>query len=195
MRCTRNLVCPVWLGPILKHNSVPAPLLVRRLTSESCKKLAKERTSASVLREEKTWIQRFLGPKPMPPRRTLAWYKEVLLICTVFAITGSSTMVVSADMSCLSVKSNCCIPLCYSQLCVISLVTEARPSCCERYSWPGRFNEGRTLVLPDMFPYCHVAHIWSFVSLRWNTFWSALLLSLLRCQNLQPLRNSTRDVG
>ena len=35
----------------------------------------------------------FLGAKPMPPRWTLAWYKEVTLICTVFAITGSSTMV------------------------------------------------------------------------------------------------------
>ena len=38
------------------------------------------------------WKQ-FLGPKPMPERWTVAWYKEVTLICTVFAITGSSTMV------------------------------------------------------------------------------------------------------
>ncbi|CAJ1925808.1 unnamed protein product [Cylindrotheca closterium] len=37
--------------------------------------------------------QRFIGPKPMPERWTAAWYREVTLICTVFAITGSSTMV------------------------------------------------------------------------------------------------------
>ena len=41
---------------------------------------------------EKTFLQRFLAPKPMPPRNTPAWYKEMILICTVFAITGSSTM-------------------------------------------------------------------------------------------------------
>lgn len=40
-----------------------------------------------------TW-QRFLAPKPMPERQTAAWYRELLLICTVFGITGSSTMLV-----------------------------------------------------------------------------------------------------
>ena len=35
----------------------------------------------------------FTGPKPMPERWTAAWYREMTLICTVFAITGSSTMV------------------------------------------------------------------------------------------------------
>jgi hypothetical protein len=29
----------------------------------------------------------------MPPRHTGAWYREMVLICTVFAVTGSSTMV------------------------------------------------------------------------------------------------------
>jgi hypothetical protein len=38
------------------------------------------------------WLQRFLGPKPMPTRYTFQWYREVFLICTVFAITGTSTM-------------------------------------------------------------------------------------------------------
>jgi hypothetical protein len=42
-----------------------------------------------------TMWQRFLGPKPMPERRTTAWYREMLLICTVFGITGSTTMMVS----------------------------------------------------------------------------------------------------
>ena len=39
-----------------------------------------------------TFLERFLGPKPMPPRHTFAWYREMILICTVFAITGTSTM-------------------------------------------------------------------------------------------------------
>ena len=39
-----------------------------------------------------TFLQRFLAPKPMPPRNTPAWYREMTLLCTVFAITGSSTM-------------------------------------------------------------------------------------------------------
>lgn len=39
-----------------------------------------------------TFLQRFLSPKPMPPRNTPRWYAEMLLICTVFGITGSSTM-------------------------------------------------------------------------------------------------------
>ena len=39
-----------------------------------------------------TFLQRFLAPKPMPERNTAAWYREMLLICTVFGITGSSTM-------------------------------------------------------------------------------------------------------
>jgi hypothetical protein len=38
--------------------------------------------------------QRFLAPKEMPERNTFAWYKEMALICTVFGITGTSTMMV-----------------------------------------------------------------------------------------------------
>lgn len=41
------------------------------------------------------WLQWFLGPKPMPERYTFAWYREMTLICTVFAVTGSSTLAVS----------------------------------------------------------------------------------------------------
>lgn len=40
-----------------------------------------------------SFLQRFLAPKPMPPRNTPRWYAEMVLICTVFAITGTSTMV------------------------------------------------------------------------------------------------------
>ena len=41
-----------------------------------------------------TMWQKFLAPKPMPDRYSASWYREVILICTVFAITGSTTMVV-----------------------------------------------------------------------------------------------------
>ena len=43
--------------------------------------------------ESTTFLQRFLAPKVMPERNTPRWYLEMTLICTVFAITGSSTMV------------------------------------------------------------------------------------------------------
>ena len=48
--------------------------------------------SSSTSSFTKFW-KNFTGPKPMPERWTLPWYKEMVLICTVFAITGSSTMV------------------------------------------------------------------------------------------------------
>mmetsp|Transcript_26245 Transcript_26245/g.38426 ORF Transcript_26245/g.38426 Transcript_26245/m.38426 type:complete len:230 (+) Transcript_26245:189-878(+) len=44
-------------------------------------------------KEKMTFLQRFLAPKEMPPRYTPKWYGEMVLLCTVFAITGSSTMV------------------------------------------------------------------------------------------------------
>lgn len=37
------------------------------------------------------WV-RWTAPREMPPRYTLRWYGEVVLICTVFGITGTSTM-------------------------------------------------------------------------------------------------------
>jgi hypothetical protein len=41
-----------------------------------------------------TFLEKFLAPKPMPTRYTPKWYAEMMLICTVFGITGSTTMVV-----------------------------------------------------------------------------------------------------
>lgn len=41
---------------------------------------------------KQTWMERFLGPKEMPEKKTASWYREMVLLCTVFAITGSSTM-------------------------------------------------------------------------------------------------------
>lgn len=39
------------------------------------------------------FLKSYMQPKPMPDRWSSAWYREMALICTVFAITGSSTMV------------------------------------------------------------------------------------------------------
>jgi len=41
----------------------------------------------------KSWWERWTAPREMPPRNTPRWYGEMILICTVFAITGTSTMV------------------------------------------------------------------------------------------------------
>jgi hypothetical protein len=41
---------------------------------------------------KQTMLQRWLGPKVMPAKGTFQWYREMVLLCTVFAITGSSTM-------------------------------------------------------------------------------------------------------
>lgn len=55
---------------------------------------ATEKVATTEGAESMTAWQRFLAPKEMPERNTLAWYREMLLLCTVFAITGSGTMVV-----------------------------------------------------------------------------------------------------
>mmetsp|Transcript_23963 Transcript_23963/g.36936 ORF Transcript_23963/g.36936 Transcript_23963/m.36936 type:complete len:192 (+) Transcript_23963:27-602(+) len=44
--------------------------------------------------QQMTFLQKWMAPKEMPPRYTPQWYGEMILICTVFAITGTSTMVV-----------------------------------------------------------------------------------------------------
>lgn len=40
-----------------------------------------------------TALTKFMGPKPMPKKGSSEWYREMVLLCTVFAITGSSTMI------------------------------------------------------------------------------------------------------
>ena len=55
----------------------------------------------------------FMGPKPMPERWTAAWYREMTLVCTVFAITGSSTMVLVSFS--IELKDNGCMKHFYFQ--------------------------------------------------------------------------------
>lgn len=62
-----------------------------RFFSQSPKEGVKSTVNAT--EAEKSFLQRFLAPKEMPKRGTFAWYREMVLICTVFAITGTSTMI------------------------------------------------------------------------------------------------------
>lgn len=68
---------------------------IRYLTGKATKEAMKAKdvaTSASQ-KIEQTFIQRWMAHKEIPPRGTLKWYGEMVLLCTVFAITGTSTMV------------------------------------------------------------------------------------------------------
>ena len=40
------------------------------------------------------WVNWWLSHKEIPPRWTLAWGAEMVYICTVFAATGTSTMMI-----------------------------------------------------------------------------------------------------
>mmetsp|Transcript_8044 Transcript_8044/g.10177 ORF Transcript_8044/g.10177 Transcript_8044/m.10177 type:complete len:180 (-) Transcript_8044:89-628(-) len=62
--------------------------MLRRWNSNNAK------DNASKQQQSTTFLGRFLAPKTMPPRYTPKWYAEMMLICTVFGITGSTTMVV-----------------------------------------------------------------------------------------------------
>ena len=62
-------------------------------TTTTAAKEASQSTETSASPLTQMW-NRFTGPKEMPERYTMPWYREMVLICTVFAITGSSTMIV-----------------------------------------------------------------------------------------------------
>lgn len=92
--------------------AVPS-FLRRTLTTKS--KPEQESISKVVSQAEKSevasspfqqMIKKFLAAKEMPPRWTFSWYREMVLLCTVFAITGSSTMVlVSEDCSIRTIQT------------------------------------------------------------------------------------------
>jgi hypothetical protein len=82
-------------------NSWPRSRLVgKRLFSSSGPKVPEKVAKNEAIRDT-TFLQRFLGPKEMPPRGTFRWYAEMILLCTVFAITGSSTMVLVSCFDCM----------------------------------------------------------------------------------------------
>ena len=84
--CPWNLCCT--------PPSNPSAAITRcsRFFSKSSKDSIASSTRNHSKNAEQTFLQRFLGPKDIPPRGTIGWYGEMLLICTVFAITGTSTM-------------------------------------------------------------------------------------------------------
>ena len=61
--------------------------------SNSVKKETAEVVSSSAKKGQGSFLQRWMAHKEIPPRGTVKWYGEMTLICTVFAITGTSTMV------------------------------------------------------------------------------------------------------
>lgn len=60
----------------------------------SIQRSIKRNFSNKSLKEETRWWERFTAERTMPKRYTAAWYGEMLLVCTVFGITGSTTMIV-----------------------------------------------------------------------------------------------------
>jgi hypothetical protein len=62
---------------------------IRRVFSEGSPKVAEKAVGQET---RQTWLQKFLSLKEMPEKYSFQWYREMVLICTVFAITGSSTM-------------------------------------------------------------------------------------------------------
>ena len=90
----------------VSNRSITASKLLHRAHSSSSGRLKKGDSQPTTKgsggpKSNTTFLQRWMAPREMPPRWTLRWYGEMVLICTVFAITGSSTMVlVSGDDSC-----------------------------------------------------------------------------------------------
>ena len=75
--------------PLLSVSRSPFPVRAgaRRFLTTSNNKQSGIKHSIS-----KAWTN-YTAPKEMPPRWTTPWYAEMILISTVFAITGTSTMV------------------------------------------------------------------------------------------------------
>lgn len=77
---------------LFPSNHKTAKLVQRRLAS-NLKNEGKTTSDGNLNKAEPTFLQRWMAPKEIPPRGTMKWYREMTLICTVFAITGTSTMV------------------------------------------------------------------------------------------------------
>ena len=87
----------------LRRDIMPSPWMLRRSgvvhqdKSKSIRRVFSEKIpkdAEKVVGQEtqQTWLQKFLSLKEMPEKYSMQWYREMVLICTVFAITGSSTM-------------------------------------------------------------------------------------------------------
>mmetsp|Transcript_9808 Transcript_9808/g.22095 ORF Transcript_9808/g.22095 Transcript_9808/m.22095 type:complete len:224 (-) Transcript_9808:284-955(-) len=68
------------------------PTVTVAKSSNKISQASNQQSSSSSSSSKTTFLERFFATKPMPPRNTPRWYGEMALICTVFGITGSSTM-------------------------------------------------------------------------------------------------------
>jgi hypothetical protein len=122
-------------------------------------------------------LKRFLGPKVMSPRWTFDWYREMVLICTVFAITGSSTMVLVSN-----INEFYAVSFYLKEFLTFDLLG----SSCSR----GRFGLARkferwSMVLSNLLHCCHDTHLcYSFGGGR-NCVWATPLFSPFFCENVE----------
>jgi hypothetical protein len=77
----------------LSTGGVKSPKGKPNSMKEAVKSGMKESTSTPPPSSFSQFWKSYLQPKAMPERWSAAWYREMALVCTVFAITGSSTMV------------------------------------------------------------------------------------------------------
>lgn len=92
-----------WFMRAMENSWPRSNLLGKRLFSSSGPNKVSENLAKNETTKDTTFLQRFLGPKEMPQRGTLRWYAEMVLLCTVFAITGSSTMALVSSSDCMQV--------------------------------------------------------------------------------------------
>jgi hypothetical protein len=78
---------------ISKNNTTRGTILQRRFTSNLKEGGKTSNDKVKDVTANTSFLQRWMSAREMPPRNTFKWYGEMVLICTVFAITGTSTMV------------------------------------------------------------------------------------------------------
>ncbi len=134
--------------------------------------------------ESMTMWQRFLAPKPMPERHTFAWYREMLLICTVFAITGSSTMMVRIEYCFIQFFLHPSYP--GPQAFIVSFRIGCSASR-EQRPRNQRFPQRRPVVISNLFTCYHDASVRCTFGVCGDCVWSSCLLSAFRCKDLQSI--------
>ena len=142
---------------------------------------------------QQTMMQRFLGHKEIPPKGTFAWYREMVLLCTVFAITGSSTMLLVRTTP----GSNSAVASRIYSHNIHSFIRLAQTGATGhvRDSGSERKPQGWTVVLPDL-QYCdYDSPLCDVTGVRGDTVWTAFLLSPLCGQNVFQIRHPTRADG
>mmetsp|Transcript_29477 Transcript_29477/g.35057 ORF Transcript_29477/g.35057 Transcript_29477/m.35057 type:complete len:218 (-) Transcript_29477:8-661(-) len=82
----RTQTCPSYRTSIMSSCS--------QMTKKNSMNLKKRMLTSAGDKASGSVLQRWMAPRDMPPRGTVKWYAEMVLICTVFAVTGTSTMVI-----------------------------------------------------------------------------------------------------